>query len=126
MKACLLFVLITCLTACYSHERNCADFRTGTFISKTYLSGEMVETKFVRNDTLEVDYFQGKVDSSSVRWINDCEYILKNLDPGNRLEKKPIHIKILTTDKNSYTFEFSEVGSAKKFTGSASRISNPE
>ena len=30
---------------------------------------------------MEIDYFQGKVDTSSVRWINDCEYIVKKRNP---------------------------------------------
>ena len=37
-------------------------------------------------------------------------------------EEKPLHMKILTTEKNSYTFEFSVVGGDKKQKGVAKRV----
>ena len=122
-KIILPFFASILLVNCYAPERNCKKFKTGTFEFETYLNGEMVKTTFTRNDTLEVDYFQGEVDSSSVRWINDCEYILKALNPKNKAEEKSLQIKILTTDKNSYTFEFSVVGSAEKQQGTAYKVS---
>ena len=41
-----------------------------------------------------------------MRWINDCEYIVKKLRPKNRNEEKAIHMKILTTQGDTYTFEY--------------------
>lgn len=73
----------------------------------------------MREGALEVDYFDGKADSSSVRWINDCEYIVKKLNPKNKSEEVPIHIKILTTKDKSYTFEYNAVGQSKKSKGTA-------
>lgn len=123
MKKQFLFLpLFFLLIGCYSPQRNCSNFKTGTFVFKSYLKGEMVQTKFTRNDTLEIDYFQGKIDSSSIRWINDCEYILTKLHPKSKDEEKPIHIKILTTNDNTYNFEFSVVGSANKQQGSATKV----
>lgn len=120
----LFIAFFTCLflSSCFSPERKCADFRTGKFMFETYLNGEIVKTTFTRNDSIEIDYFQGNTDTSSVRWINDCEYILTNLYPKNKAEEKPIHIKILTTDKNSYTFEFSVVGSENKQQGAVTKV----
>jgi hypothetical protein len=61
----------------------------------------------VRTETLNIDYYEGIVDSSSVRWINDCEFILKKLNPKSNAEKDAIHMKILTTNgTSSYTFEY--------------------
>ncbi len=100
-------------------ERNCADFKTGTYEFTTLLDGEQVTTKFTRTANLEVEYFQGSQDSSFVKWINDCEYILKRINPKNRAEEKPILIKILTTTDSSYTFEFNTVGNPKKLRGTA-------
>ncbi len=108
---------LCCLTSCYEAERNCEDFRTGTFEFESYLEGELVKTQFVRNDSIEIDYFRGKADTSSIRWINDCEYLLSNLNPKNRAEEKPIHMKILTTKDNTYTFEYGLVGENKKQRG---------
>ena len=121
-KMLLLFLFSFCMLSCYQQERNCTKFRTGTFEFQSYLNGELVETSFVRNDTIEMDIFQGKTDTSSVRWINDCEYILQNLNPEGRAEEKPLHIKILTTKGNSYTFEYGLVGDEQKERGTVRKV----
>ncbi len=123
MKKLLLSLSVLFLiVSCYSPQKECKKFHTGTFKFESYLNGELVTSTFTRNDTLEVDTFQGSVDTSSVRWINDCEYIIKNLNPKNIAERKPLHIKILTTDKNSYTFEYGLVGDPKKKKGTVTKV----
>ncbi|PZD79269.1 DNA topoisomerase IV [Mesonia sp. K7] len=117
----LYAVVFIAFVSCYAPERNCEHFKTGTFEFETYLNGELAKTTFVRNDSIEIEYFQQKVDTSSIRWINECEYILTNLNPENRAEEKPVHIKILTTEKETYTFEFSMVGGTKKQKGTAKK-----
>jgi hypothetical protein len=37
-----------------------------------------VKQPFERNDSLEIETYDGKTDTASIRWVNDCEYILKN------------------------------------------------
>lgn len=71
---------------------------------------------------MEIDYFNGVADTSSVRWINDCEYIVKKLNPKTRLEEQSIHMKILTTTENSYTFEYSIVGKSQTSKGLATKL----
>lgn len=124
MKRIAGFIALLLLFGCYTPERNCEKFRTGTFEFQTYLNGEMVTSTFVRNDSIEIDQFQGRTDTSSVRWINDCEYIVKNLNPRNMAERQPLHIKILTTDKNTYTFEYGLVGETKKQRGKVKKVDN--
>lgn len=82
----------------------------------------MLYTTVYRNDTIEIDFFEGKTDTSSIRWINDCEYVIKKLHPKNQAERKAIHIKILTTSENEYTFEFREVGKSTGSKGKARKI----
>jgi len=81
-----------------------------------------VTTRFTRNDTLEIDYFQNKVDSSSIRWINDCEFIVRKLNPKSRTDKKAIHMKILNTDGDFYTFEYAIAGETTKQIGTAKKV----
>ncbi len=116
--------LISCflLSSCYEQERNCTKFRTGTFEFETLLNGELVKTTFVRNDTLEIDYFNNKADSSKIRWINDCEYIVKKINPQRMAEEKAVHMKILTSTKDTYTFEYALVGKSNKQKGVAKKI----
>lgn len=120
-------ILIACsllflLTGCFEPERNCADYRVGKFEYKTYINGEMATSTFIRNDSIEIDKFQGNTDTSSVRWINDCEYILRNINPKSMAEEKAIHMKILTTNKDGYTFEYGVVGDPKKQRGSVTKV----
>ncbi len=106
MKAFILILSLFLLTSCYTVERECADFKTGTFEFTYTIDGIEKTGRFIRTETLNIDYYEGKVDSSSVRWINDCEFILKKLNPKRMAEKDAIHMKILSTTSNSYTFEY--------------------
>lgn len=109
-------------SSCYQPERNCTDFKNGKFSFTATIDDTEHTTIFVRNDSLEIDHFDGKVDTSSVRWINDCEYIVKKLHPKNMAEEKSIHMKILSTTPDSYTFEYRVVGSNNRSTGTAIRV----
>nr|WP_297788038.1 DNA topoisomerase IV [uncultured Allomuricauda sp.] len=115
-------ILLLFLACGQPPERNCEDFKTGKFSFTATIDDEEKKTIFYRTLDLEVDEFEGKKDSSSIRWINDCEYVLKNLNPKNKAEEKPIHIKILSTNDSSYTFEYNIVGDNKKFKGTAHKI----
>ena len=110
--------------SCYNVERNCKDFKTGKFKFEYEVDGVKKTTVFERKDTIEIETFEGKTDTSSIRWVNDCEYILQKIHPKNRAEKNAINMKILTTSKNSYTFEFGIVGSDQKQRGTVEEISN--
>ena len=121
-KWCGLLVLSLILGSCYQPERNCKAFKTGTFTFTALIDGEEKTTTFVRDEAIEIDYFEGKQDTSSIRWLNDCEYIVKKINPKSRTEEKSIHMKILSTDGNSYTFEYSIVGSSQKSRGKAIKI----
>ena len=106
MKLFLSFISLLLLTSCYTIERNCSDFRTGTFEFDYVINGVEKTGRFTRTDSLNIDYYEGKVDSSSIRWINDCEFILKKINPKRMSEKDAIHMKILSTSNNTYTFEY--------------------
>ena len=107
MKLLLSILALTLLTSCYSTaERNCSDFKTGTFEFTYTIDGIEQTSRFKRTEDLNIDYHEGVEDSSSVRWINDCEFILKKLHPVSNAEKEAIHMKILSTTKDSYTFEY--------------------
>lgn len=122
MKKIILFFGTFLLVSCYQQERNCTDFKTGKFKFEYEIEGEKKVTFFERKDSLEIENYEGKIDSSYVRWINDCEYILHKINPKNRYEQKGVHMKILTTSDNSYTFEFNLVGDSNKQKGTVVKI----
>ena len=112
-------VIFLVLSSCYQPQRDCKVFKDGEFSFTTTIDEKEVTTTFIRKGGLEIDYFNGKIDSSSVRWINDCEYVVKKLHPRNKAEEKSVHMKILATTDNSYTFEYNIVGDSNKSNGIA-------
>jgi len=118
----IILLLTLSIVSCYNAERNCNDFKTGKFEFTQEIEGEKLTSIFERNDSLQIETFNGKTDTASVRWVNDCEYVLQKLHPKNMQEKKAITIKILTTNKNQYQFEYSFVGDAKKQKGTVTKI----
>ncbi len=122
MKKTLLTLFVLTFFSCYQTERNCKNYKTGRFISESVLNGETYQSKFTRTERLQVEVYKNHVDSSEVRWINDCEVIFKTINPKNMAEKKDVHLKILTTTDSSYTFEYSYVGEIKKAKGTAYKI----
>ena len=124
MKKILLLPILLLLVSCYNVERNCKDFKTGTFRSEITINGVKHTTTPIRNGSMVIETYKGKTDTASIRWVNDCEYVLKKLHPKTMAEQKAITIKILTTSKNSYTFEFGAVGNDKKQKGTAELINN--
>jgi len=122
MKKTLLFVVFSTFISCYKQERQCADFKIGKFQFEYQIGEEKKVTFFERNDSIEVESFEGRIDSSHVRWINDCEYVLHKINPKNKNEQKGVHIKILTTNQNTYSFEFGIVGENNKQRGIITKI----
>jgi hypothetical protein len=113
-KLVVLLPVALAFTGCFNQERNCANFRTGKFRSEITINGQKKVTEFTRDDKTEIETFEGKTDTSSVRWVNDCEFILEKLHPKNAAEKKAVQMKILTTKGNTCVMEFSLVGDTQK------------
>ena len=121
MKSIFILFSALLLVSCYNQERNCTDFKTGKFTSETEIEGKKYTSTFERNDSIQIETYEGKIDTFRVRWTNDCEYVIQNINPKNREEKKPVQMKILTTDSDSYTFEYSFVGDSKKQRGTVTK-----
>ena len=108
VKILFSFFTFILIINCSLPEKKCSLYKKGSFEFKTKINNELVVSKFIRSDSLEIEYFQNKVDTSFVRWVSDCEFILKNINP--KKSKKSITMKILSTENDSYTFEYSIVG----------------
>ncbi|TGD59412.1 DNA topoisomerase IV [Flavobacterium humi] len=121
MKKTLVLFIFPLLFSCYDQERNCKDFKTGKFQFTQEIDGKKLVSTFERNDSIQIETFNGKTDTATVRWVNDCEFVLEKLHPKNMQEKKAISMKILTTNKKGYIFEYSFVGDAKKQKGTVTK-----
>ena len=120
----LLFVALTMIIySCNNPVRDCEDFHTGNFYTETSANDIIYKSSFYRNgDGIQIEEFEGKIDSSYVRWVNDCEMILSPVNPKSMSEKKNILIKILTTTDSSYTYEYSFLGNSNKLKAKAFKI----
>jgi hypothetical protein len=122
MKKTLILFLSFLLFSCYEQERNCKEFKTGKFEFVTEIKGVKKTGTFERFKDYQIETFNGKTDTSSVRWVNDCEFITRKLHPKTMAEKEAVSIKILTTHDNTYTFEYSIVGKNQKQLGTVTKL----
>lgn len=118
MKPILLLLLLS-LSSCIKTqtECNCVDFRTGNFEFTQEIKGKKMKSTFTRTENLQIETFQSKTDTASVRWTNDCEFVLQKTNPKNMQEQKAISMRIIATKDNSYTFDYSFVGDDQKQVG---------
>jgi hypothetical protein len=103
-----LFILFL-LTSCYSVDRDCENFKMGEFEFTYKLNDTIQRSLFTRTLDYEIEEFNNVIDSSSISWVNDCEFVLTKVNPKTNQEKRPIRIKIIRTYENSYDFEYSSV-----------------
>ena len=122
MKKTIYLLPFLLLFSCYNVERKCSDFKTGKFKFEYEVNGVKKTTVFERKDSIEIETFEGKTDTATIRWVNDCEYVIQKKHPKNMAEEKAIQMKILTTTANSYTFELGMVGSEAKQTDTVIKI----
>lgn len=112
IRSFILGLFLLC-SSCYEVERNCEKFHTGTFNFTQVIGTELMQSTFVRDNEYEIELFQEKKDTATIRWINPCECVLTKLNPTSNQDKRPISIKIIKTDGNRYTFEYALVGDLK-------------
>ncbi len=123
MKKILIFAFL--FMSCYNVERNCVDFKTGVFEFSTEVNDSLVTSSFTRTNEFEIELYNGIKDSSTINWVNKCEFLLTKLNPRTNQERRPIRIKILRTYGDKYDFEFSQVNDPQIISrGTVKRISN--
>jgi hypothetical protein len=122
MKKLTLLLPILILVSCSNKERKCQDFKTGKFTFTQKIDGKKQTSTFTRTDSLQIETFNGKTDTATVRWVNDCEFVLRKLHPKTMNERKAISMTILATEKNSYTFDYCFVGDTKKHRGTVTKL----
>jgi hypothetical protein len=122
MKKLTLLLLALILVSCYNQEHNYKKFKTGKFEFTQEMKGKKQSSTFIRTADLQIETYNGKTDTATVRWVNDSEFILRKLHPKTMSEQKAISMKILFTQGNTYTFEYGFVGEAKKQRGVVTKL----
>ena len=104
----ILFLLLL-FSSCYSVDRDCNSYKTGEFEFTYELNDTIIKSTFIRTLDYEIEEYNGVIDSSSISWVNDCEFVLTKLNPKTNQEKRPIKIEIIRNYKDSYDFEYSSI-----------------
>ena len=95
-------------------------YKTGTF--KTVLSDKNTTSIAVRNDSLQIETYEGKKDTFYIKWKSNFEYILTKKNPKTALDSTPFHVKITGFNSDSYTFKAFYKDSNFKQKGTATKI----
>lgn len=96
------------------------DFKQGRF--KTVLEDNETESFAFRNDSIQIEDFNGVKDTFNIRWIDQFEYVLTKRSPKTMLDSTPFHVKITSVKKDSYSFSAYYKGSNFKQKGSAFKL----
>jgi hypothetical protein len=113
-----LFILFSCVE---SKKLDVKSFKTGTF--KTLLDANDDTSIAVRNDSIQIENYNSKIDTFAINWVNNFEYVLKKVNPKTVLDNTPFHVKITGIKENSYTFTAYYKGSNFRQTGTVIKIS---
>ncbi|KQC33465.1 DNA topoisomerase IV subunit A [Nonlabens sp. YIK11] len=126
MRSFTIVLLAIIFTSCsnYTNTRDCDDFRTGTFVWEQESGGKLLKTTFERTEDLQIETFEGVVDTSRVEWINACEWRVIPINPKTNAESRAYLFKILNTTDNSYSFEFKQSGRDQIYYGTATKLSD--
>ena len=117
----VFFVLL--LFSCVIPEKNCSQFKIGEFNFESKTENGVYNSRSIRNDSIEIEYFGSSIDTSRITWVSECEYILRKLRPKSLSEEKAVSVKIINTSDKGYLFEYSFVGDKEnKARGNAFKI----
>ena len=104
----VFFILL--LFSCVIPEKNCSQFKIGEFNFESKTENGVYNSRSIRNDSIEIEYFGSSIDTSRITWVSECEYILRKLRPKSLSEEKAVSVKIINTSDKGSLFEYSFVG----------------
>lgn len=102
-KILLIIVLCTLIFSCKNDGLDPERFKTGNFEIPAGKGYE--KTIIIRQDSLQIEKYENRIDSLSIFWKDNFNYTLKMLHPKTAIDEEPIHVKITDLKKNAYDFE---------------------
>ena len=101
------------LFSCVIPDKNCSNFKIGEFNFESKTENGVYNSRTIRNDSIEIEFFGSSIDTSRITWVSECEYILRKLRPKTLSEERAVSVKIINTSEKGYLFEYSFVGDKK-------------
>ncbi|OYU84863.1 MAG: DNA topoisomerase IV [Flavobacterium sp. BFFFF2] len=113
------FVVISCVQ---KPTCDCPQFHDGTYIAVQSIQGKNDTTQIIRKGNEQIETYHGKTDTAIVRWVNDCELIVRPKHPHSIEDRKALSMKIVQTEKNTCLVRYSYVGESKEFEQKMTKI----
>lgn len=119
--AILVFFLGLGLVSCLNNESLTVDqLKQGSF--KTVLDEQEVESIAHRMDSIQIEEYEGKLDTFYIHWEDDFQYVLRHKHPKNALDSTAFYVQITALGKDYYTFRAYYYGSNFEQTGKAYKL----
>lgn len=119
-KILLLSFTLLALSCIPETKTDLKSFKIGKF--KTILDDNDVVSHAIRNDTLQIETYNGKRDTFYIEWISNFEYVLLKKNPKTKLDSTAFHVKLTALKENSYNFSAYYKGSKFKQKGKAIKM----
>lgn len=113
----LFFAMASCLTNSNIHVD---ELKYGSF--ETTLEDKETISYAIRNDSIQIEDFNGIKDTFNIKWIDQFEYVLVKKNAKTMLDSTPFHVKITGIKNNTYTFNAYYKGSNFKQKGTAVKL----
>lgn len=121
MRYFLIIILLSFSISCINKNKvHVNDFKKGSF--KTTLEDDDIVSYATRNDSIQIEDFNGVKDTFKIKWLDQFEYILVKKNPKTMLDSTPFHVKITGIKKNTYSFSAYYKGSNFKQKGTAIKL----
>ncbi len=117
---CLCVILILSISCVKSTNLHVKELKKGSF--KTTLEDNETVSYAMRNDSIQIEDFNGIKDTFNIEWIGQFEYVLVKRHPKTLLDSTPFHVKVTGIKNNTYTFNAYYKGSNFKQKGWAEKL----
>ncbi|UCE94822.1 MAG: hypothetical protein JSV73_06020 [Flavobacteriaceae bacterium] len=121
MRYSLLLLVLCFFISCNQGKRlRVDDLKSGRY--KTILEDQGTESFATRNDSIQIEEYEGQKDTFNIVWVDQFEYVLTKSHPRTLLDSTPFHVKITSIKKDGYDFSAYYKGSKFKQKGTAYKL----
>ncbi len=99
----LFLILILFIFSCNTKRINILELREGTF--ETTLPDKNVKSIAFRDKNIQIETYNNKKDTFTIKWLNNFEYELLKINPKSSLDSVPFIVKITKLSHNGYSFK---------------------
>ncbi len=103
MKLIFIVLFFFFIYSCNNNRINILELREGTF--ETTLASKDVKSIAIRTKSIQIETYNNKKDTFTIKWLNNFEYELLKIHPKSSLDSVPFIVKITKLSHNGYSFK---------------------